>query len=307
MQVHEGFGKWAAWFGKSRQLAAAANQTSKSATGFVFQNTSNSSGEATSSGTLAGGKKAFWMMRWRHGWTVLDSVYPAVIMAPKWRGGGFRVSAPCTVILPAFRKVKRGWGMSWNKRRWQWRQQEGLCSGFTVLPRQTLSVEPRRNSYSGQADNLWNTSPDWCSALAAGWVNNMLIHAPLNININPLCDKKLEESPELMQHSFIDQGFIFTILIEIMAEQRLMLDVHTTRSFLLVWKFRVNTDSKDTKAQGSFMLQASSPFQVTSPWWKQRSPSCLHMPSACGQARLITKTRCDFDTLLIWTCWASTT
>lgn len=79
---------------------------------------------------------------------------------------------------------KRGRGMSWNQRRWQWRQQESRCSGFTVSAQQTLSVARRRSSYSSRADNGRNTSPVWCSALAAGRVNNMLIQVLLNINVN---------------------------------------------------------------------------------------------------------------------------
>ena len=73
--------------------------------------------------------------------------------------------------------------MSWNERRWSWWQQEPLCLGFTALPQQTCSVTLKRCSYCSRA-NTWEGTGAWCSDLAAGWVNNMLMQVSLNININ---------------------------------------------------------------------------------------------------------------------------
>lgn len=180
---------WGAWqirsrIGKSRQLAATANQISKSATGFVFQSTSNSSGEATSSGTRTEKKHSGWWGGGTGGSRWIPSFLPS--SSRPNRGENFAVSSSSTLVGQGFWEVKRGWGMSWNRRRCQWRQQESLYSGFTVLPQQTLSVALRRSCYCSQTDNTWNTSPVWCSALTAGWINNILIQVSLNNKIKSI-------------------------------------------------------------------------------------------------------------------------
>lgn len=128
------------------------------------------------------GGNAFWLMRWRHGRIVLDVFYSAIIRRQNGGNVSFPPRAPW--FYKRSERRKRGRGMSCNQRRWQWRQQESRCSGFTVLAQQTLSVAPRRSSYSSRAGNRRNTSPVWCSALAAGRANNMLIQVLLNINVN---------------------------------------------------------------------------------------------------------------------------
>lgn len=174
-----GFGKWAPDLANARNWQQPANQTSKSATGFVFHikqlRRSNILWDAC-------GENAFWLMRWRHGWIVLDVFYSAII--GRQNGGNVSFPPRAPWFYKRSERRKRGRGMSWNQRRWQWRQQESRCSGFTVLAQQTLSVAPRRSSYSSRAGSRRNTSLVWCSVLAAGRVNNMLIQVLLNINVN---------------------------------------------------------------------------------------------------------------------------
>lgn len=139
--------------------------------GFCFQSTSNSSGEKTSFGILI---KFFlknpvsrmiicistgqWLVQIGFPLLCHHQGYTMKLLSEAYTGGWAELSGSLG---------------EWNKRWWSWWQQEPLCSCFTALPRQT-SVTLLRCSFCSQA-KTWEGSRVWCSVLAAGWVNNMLM------------------------------------------------------------------------------------------------------------------------------------
>lgn len=213
MQVHEGFGKRGFTFGKRKQLAATSKSNIHECYRVCFSH-QTAQEKRHPLGHSQEKKPSAWWGGGTDGSCWMSSILPSSRCQNR---GEIWVFHPERLDSTSFLKSEKE-GEGWNQRRWQWRQQERLCSGFTILSQQTLSMVPRRSSYSSRADDRRNTSPVWCSALAAGPVNNMLIRVPLNINVNGCGGCWLTGIP--LNISTQHNWFHFTILIEIISRQR---------------------------------------------------------------------------------------